>query len=110
MMAFEEEFRTEDTLRLCARYETRLYRNYERADAGLRRLQKERRAMEESQDEEPEVDAPNEGNDPTEPVKPPIVPSGKVIEIDKRNLEITPEPETSPSTANPEPPPNIHQP
>jgi hypothetical protein len=110
MMAFEEEFRTEDTLRLCARYETRLYRNFERADAGLRRLQKERRAMEESQDEEPEVDAPNEGNNLVEPAKPPTAPTAKVIEIDKRNSEVTPEPETNPSTTNPEPPPNIHQP
>jgi hypothetical protein len=73
MLAFEKEFNHSDTLRLVARYETRLHRNFERADAGLRRLQKERRALEASQepeesaDPEPAPTTPNEGNSPTEP-------------------------------------------
>ena len=48
MLAYDKEFNDSDTLRLVARYETRLQRAFERADAGLRRLQKERRAWEES--------------------------------------------------------------
>jgi hypothetical protein len=112
MLAFEKEFNDSGTLRLCARYETRLHRNFERADAGLRRLQKERRALEASQEPEEspapksESTAPNEGNAPTEPPTQPR-PSGsvthpKIVEMptpqQKLDEKTTPEEPISPIT------------
>jgi len=102
MLAFEKEFNHSDTLRLVARYETRLHRNFERADAGLRRLQKERRALEASQEPEesadpkPEPTAPNEGNAPAgEPAEP--RPSGsvarhKIIKMPTPQQKLDPKP------------------
>ncbi len=64
MLAFEKEANDSNTLRLCARYETRLYRNLERASAELRRLQKDRRQQEESENSEEKAILQNEGNGP----------------------------------------------
>jgi hypothetical protein len=62
MLAFEKEANDSNTLHLCARYETRLYRNFGRASAELRRLQEERRKQEESEACEEQSILPNEGN------------------------------------------------
>ena len=109
MFAYEKEFNDSDTLRLVARYETRLHRTFERADAGLRRLQKERRTLEESDAPEPEPTLPNESNTPTKPTEPPPEPrpSGsvthpKIVKMPspqpKPGLEPTPKTPISPVT------------
>jgi hypothetical protein len=106
MFAYEKEFNGSDTLRLVARYETRLQRAFEKADAGLRRLQKERRAWEESPGPEPESTAPNESNAPAEPRPSPIAKAHKIVEmpapLPKPAPEPTPEAPASPFTPPPE--------
>jgi hypothetical protein len=96
MLAFEKEFNHSDTLRLVARYETRLHRNFERADAGLRRLQKERRTLEESLDPEPEPTTPNESNAPAETKPAPTTTAHKIVEMPapQPKLDPKPKPET----------------
>jgi hypothetical protein len=96
MLAYEKEFNDSDTLRLVARYETRLQRTFEKADAGLRRLQKERRTWEESPDPEPEPSVPNESKPPTEPPKEPrtlvSVTPNKIIKMPTPQPKIDPKP------------------
>jgi hypothetical protein len=96
MFAYEKEFNDSDTLRLVARYETRLHRNFERADAGLRRLQKERRTLEASLDPEPEPTAPNESNAPAETKLAPTTTAHKIVEMPapQPKLDPKPKPET----------------
>jgi len=99
MLAYEKEFNDSDTLRLVARYETRLHRTFEKADAGLRRLQKERRTLEESEASEPEPILPNEGNAPTESPEP--RPSGSITHpkiIKMPAPQAKPGPEPTPET------------
>ena len=102
MLAYDKEFNDSDTLRLVARYETRLQRIFEKADACLRRLQKERRAWEESTSPEPEPTAPNESNAPAEPRPSPIAKAHKIVEMPapqpKPAAETTPEEPISPVT------------
>jgi hypothetical protein len=106
MLAYDKEFNDSDTLRLVARYETRLQRAFERADAGLRRLQKERRTQEESEAPEPEAGVPNESKHPAETPKEPrtlvrVIPN-KIVKMPKPQAKPdpkpTPEEPTSPVT------------